>query len=113
MASPEDIARLRRLIGEKIPDGGSEVDTLFVELSDIIDAAPDMDRAALDGWREKAAALSNLVDTTEGNSQKKFSQLLDNALDMQKTWSRSSTGPTEGRARVGRIRREPVPWSAR
>jgi phage terminase small subunit len=112
MASPDDITKLRRVLGEQIPENGSEADTLFkdVDLSQLIDDAPDLDRAALDGWREKAAALSNLVDTTEGNSQKKFSQLLNNALNMVKAYSRSSTGPTEGRTRVGRIRRDPVKW---
>lgn len=112
MATPEEITELRLLLGETIPDGGSEVDTLFtdVQVEKMVDDAPDLDRAALAGWRAKAAALSNLVDTTEGNSAKKYSQLLNNALNMVKLYNRSSSGATEGRARVGRIRREPVPW---
>lgn len=108
-----DNQRLRDLLGEPIPPGGTEADTLFTEekITDLLlQANGDLDRAAFEGWRAKAASLSNLVDTTEGNSQRKFSQLLDNANDMVKMYVRSSAGPTEGRTRVGRIRREPVPW---
>lgn len=108
-----DSDRLRELLGEEIPDGGSAADTLFsdAQIEDIyLRSGGDLDRAAYEGWRAKAAKLSNLVDTTEGNSQKKFSQLLDNASDMVKMYTRSSAGPTEGRTRVGKIRREPVPW---
>lgn len=107
-----DADKLRELLGEEIPDGGSELDTLFKDerIQDLLNSSPDMDRAVLDGWKAKAAKLSNLVDTTEGNSQKKYSQLLDNAQDMIKLYARSSTGPTEGRTRIGRIRRAPVEW---
>jgi hypothetical protein len=104
--------RLRELLGEEIPDGGSAGDTLFTDrqIEDLLEQYPDLDRAAYEGWRRKAAKLSNLVDTTEGNSQKKFSQLLSNANDMVKLYLRSTSGATEGRSRVGRLRREPVPW---
>lgn len=110
LVRPEE--ELRQLLGESIPSGGSEEDTLFtdVEILNFVENNPDMDRAVLAGWRVKAAKLSSLVDTTEGNSQKKLSQLLDNALDMVKLYSRSSTGPTEGRARVGKIKRAAVEW---
>lgn len=105
--------RLRGLLGEDIPAGGTEADTLFtdLEISDLILEHPtNMDRAAYEGWRIKAARLSNLVDTTEGNSQRKFSDLLDNASDMIRLYLRSSSGPTEGRTRIGRIRRPGVEW---
>ena len=104
--------RLRQLLGEDIPTDGSDEDTLFSdeEIIDFLDRNDDIERAAYEGWRVKAARLSNLVDSTEGNIQKKYSQLLDNAQDMVKTFLRSSGGPTEGRARVGRIRRPGVEW---
>lgn len=104
--------RLRALVGESIPDGGTEADTLFteVEIDDILSQSDDVERAAYEAWREKAAKLANLVDTTEGNSQKKFSQLLDNANDMVKLYLRSSGGPTEGRTRIGRLTRPGVEW---
>jgi hypothetical protein len=107
-----DADRLRALIGESIPPGGEDVDTLFTEaeIQDILDQSDDVERAAYEAWREKAAKLANLVDTTEGNSQKKFSQLLDNANDMIKLYLRSSGGPTEGRTRIGRLTRPGVEW---
>ena len=104
--------KLRQLLGESIPKGGSESDTLFLdeEIQQYLDETPDVERAAYEGWRVKAARLSNLVDTTEGNEQKKFSQLLDNALDMTKLYLRSSSGATEGRTRIGRATRPGVEW---
>lgn len=109
--------KLRQLLGEQVPPGGVEADTLFSsdEIEDFLSNVPlgdseGMERAAYEGWRVKAAKLSNLVDTTEGNVQRKFSQLLDNALDMLKAYSRSSGGATEGRSRVGRARRAGVEW---
>jgi len=107
-----EIARLRSILGEDIPSGGDEQDTLFTdrEVQEYISSTPSLDRAGYEGWRVKAARLSNLVDTTEGNSQKKYSQLLDHALEMIKLYQRSSGGPTEGRARVGRIKRPAVEW---
>ena len=106
-------AQLRQLLGEDIPSGGSEEDTLFTNeqiLDLLLEGGGDVERAAYNGWRVKAAKLSSLVDNTEGNIQRKFSQLLDNALEMVKVYQRSSSGPTEGRARVGRIRRPGVEW---
>lgn len=104
--------RLRQLLGEQYPDGGNASDTLFSdrEIEDLLELHTDLERAAYEGWRVKAAKLSSLVDNTEGNVQRKFSQLLDNALDMLKEYRRSSAGPTEGRARVGRIVRPGVEW---
>lgn len=111
--APDD--KLRQLIGEMIPDGGTAADTLFTaeEIDDLlegVDVATEMERAAFEGWRIKAAKLSNLVDNTEGNVQRKFSQLLDNAEAMLKIYQRASGGSTEGRTRVGRARRAGVEW---
>lgn len=109
--------QLRQLLGEEIPEDGTEDDTMFtdVEIDDFLrQDEGNVERAAYSGWRVKAARLASLVDTTEGNSQKKFSQLFDNAQDMLKMYSRSSGGPgsaTEGRTRIGRARRAPVQWS--
>lgn len=107
-----DQERVRALLGEDIPEGGSAADTLFKdsEIQEFVDSTPNLDRAAYEGWRVKAARLSNLVDTTDGNIQRKFSQLLDHANDMVKLYSRTSSGPTEGRTRVGRAVRPGVEW---
>jgi len=107
VASTLEIKELRKLLGEEVPDGGDASDTLFtdVELAKYIDEAPDMDRAALEGWRRKAAHFSNLVDVTDGNSTRAMSDLMGHAMDMIKMYTRSAGGPTEGRTRIGRIRR--------
>lgn len=112
MALTED-QRLRQLLGESIPEGGEAGDTMFtdLEIEDLLErTAGDLDRAAYEGWRVKAAKLSSLVDSTEGNVQRKFSQLHEQALDQVKLGLRSTAGLTEGRTRVGRIRRGPIPW---
>lgn len=112
MSALTQLEALRQLLGESLPVGGDESDTLFtnLELQNLLDQAPNMDRAAYEGWRVKAAKLSSLVDTTEGNAQRKFSQLADNAREMAKMYMRSSGGPTEGRTRVGKISRPGVEW---
>jgi hypothetical protein len=107
-----DGQKLRQLLGETIPTDGDESDTLFSneEIEEFLAAQENIERSAYEGWRVKAAKLSNLVDTTEGNSQKKFSQALSNALDMVKIYAKSSSGSTEGRTRIGRIKRPGVEW---
>lgn len=104
--------KLRQLIGEEKVAGGSDADTLFSdeEIEDFLSENEDIERAAYEGWRAKAAKLSNLVDTTEGNAQRKYSQLHDQALEMVKQYFRSSSGPTEGRTRIGRAVRAPMEW---
>jgi len=107
-----DEARLRSMLGEDIPADGDAGDTLFSteEILDLIESTPSLERAAYEGWRVKAARLSSLVDTTEGNSQRKFGQLREHAEEMMKLYLRSSEGSTEGRTRIGRIVRDPIPW---
>ena len=103
-----DRDRVRRLLGEDIPEGGDESDTLFTDL--VIDdflliANGDTERAAYEGWKVKAAKLSDLVDITEGNASRAMSDAHKHALDMVRQFQRSSGGPTEGRTRIGKIRR--------
>lgn len=109
MAFPQQVKTLRLLLGEQIPEGGDEADTLFTDeqLEEWIDESGDVERAALDGWRAKAAHFANLVDVTEGASSRAMSDLLTNAEKMVRIYLRSSGGPTEGRVRIGRIRRDP------
>lgn len=103
-----DVDRLRDLLGEGIPEGGDESDTLFTDekINDLLlSAGNDVERAAYEGWRVKAARLSDLVDITEGNASRAMSDAHAHALDMIKHYQRASGGPTEGRTRIGRIRR--------
>lgn len=101
-----DASRLRTLLGEVIPPAGSAADTMFSD-AQILDflalGNDDIERAAYEGWRAKAANFANLVDVTEGNASRKLSDLLDHANNMVKLYSKSSSGPTEGRTRIGKI----------
>jgi len=99
--------QLRQLLGETIPEGGTDADTLFTddEIQSYLDATSSVDRAAYEGWRVKAARLSNLVDVTEGNASRKMSDLHAQAMSMVRQFERATAGPTEGRTRIGRIRR--------
>ena len=106
MAHITDEDRLRSLLGEEIPPDGGEEDTLFTndQITDLLErGGGDLDRAAFEGWRSKAAQLANLVDVTDGNASRNLSDLLENADKMIRYYQRSSAGPTEGRTRIGRI----------
>lgn len=102
------IRQLRLLLGEPIPEGGSAADTLFTDaqLTIWIESSPDIERAAYDGWRAKAAHFANLVDVTDGAASRALSDLLGNARAMITLYARSSGGATSGRSRVGRIVRQ-------
>lgn len=86
MATPADVLRLRRL-------ADASDTTLYPsqDLSDRIDAAGTVEAAAADLWREKAAQYAALVDTTEGTSSRKLSQLQSQALAMAKQYDTTVT----------------------
>lgn len=77
MATPEQIAQLRRYVDE--PTQTTYTD---VVLSSRIDAAPSIENLASTIWLEKAAAYGRLVDMQEGSSRRSLSQLQDQALTM-------------------------------
>jgi hypothetical protein len=100
--------QLRQLLGEVVPEDGTDEDTLFTDetIQQLLDDNPDnIERAAFEGWKIKAAHFANLVDVTDGNASRAMSDLMNNADKMVKIFLRSSAGPTEGRTRIGRIRR--------
>lgn len=76
MATAEDVARLRRLVNEPTTDTYDNI-TLsgYIDLNGILKAAAEL-------WREKAAKYAELVDTTEGTSSRKMSQLRDSATKL-------------------------------
>lgn len=85
MATSTDVLRLRRL--------ADAADTTLYpsqDLSDRIDAAGTVELAAADLWRERAAGYAALVDTTEGSSSRKLSQLQGQALAMAKQFDVST-----------------------
>lgn len=79
MAIPaSELEYLRDRLGERIPAGGTEADTMFTnqQLSDLYDRSDAvMEDAILEGWRIKVAEFSNLVDTTEGTSKRSMGDL--------------------------------------
>lgn len=58
--TPELRERLRRLLDERIPTGGSDTDTRFPddELDEILADAVNLHLAAAEGWRRKAAVIA-------------------------------------------------------
>jgi hypothetical protein len=91
------------LLGEAIPDGGTDADTLFTDdvISFLLSEHGDPENCLAEGWSMKAAALANLVTTVEGSSQRKLSDLHDHALAQAKLFG--AGGPS--RTRIGRIKR--------
>lgn len=77
MATSADISRLRRLA-----DAADTTAYPSDDLSARIDAAGSVEAAAADLWTERAAGYAALVDTTEGSSSRKLSQLQSQALAM-------------------------------
>lgn len=107
MAGLSTLDQLRLYLDDPMPtDGLSEPMFTDAELQQILDDAfGNPERAAVEGWRWKAAKYSAMVDVTEGNSSRAMSDLHGHALAMIKHYSQSTQGPTEGRTRIGTIRR--------
>lgn len=79
MATPDQIAELRRLINEPTNTEPWTDTVLGVR----IDAhTGTLSALAATIWREKAASYAGMVDIKEGNSDRKLSQLHKQALEM-------------------------------
>ena len=100
-----DAERVRSRLGERIPEGGSEADTLFTnqEIQDLLDGR-SIEEAVLEGWKTKAGLLSDLVDTAEGTSKRAMSDLHANALRMVASME-TSLGLGTRRTRLHRLGR--------
>lgn len=102
--TPMDLLRL--YIDDVMPVDGTDPMFSDDDLQSALDnALQDPERAAVEGWRWKAAKYASLVDVTEGNASRAMSDMQAHALQMIKHFAGSSSGPTEGRTRIGRIRR--------
>jgi len=104
--------RTRALIGESIPTGGTDADTMFTddEVEDFLELGnDDPNAAAYYGWIEKAANLANMVDVNEGNAARTLSDLHRQALRMIDRFVAYVPTPGRGRARMGHIIREGNP----
>ena len=101
--------RVRDLLGEDIPEGGVESDTMFTnaKITDLLaQANDDVNAAVAEGWRIKAAKYADLVDTSEGTSKRAMSDLHTHALRMAATYGVSEATSTTGRTRTRAIVRE-------
>lgn len=81
--------RLRAYLGETIPQGGSDADTLFTDaaIEDIISVAPtfrttqrSLWAAAAEGWDRKAGLFAEMVDNQTGGTNRLNSQMYDHAV---------------------------------
>lgn len=98
--------RLRQLLGDTIPHGGSETDCFFGsdQISDLLlNSNGNLERAAVEGWRVKAADYADLVNITEGNAMREMSALHAHALAQVKYYERTTSGNSSGRTRIGHI----------
>lgn len=104
MALAGDISALRLKLGETIPAGGTEADTLFTDgqITVWLDTTSSITEAALEGWEAKRAALANLVNVTDGAASRELSDAFDHANEMVEYYNRKLLGRA-GRTRVGKI----------
>lgn len=88
--------RLRKLLNEVIPAGGSENNTNFTdaELDLILTESVDLNAAASSGWMEKAGLLQGDIESyTTGNESYDLTSLkdkLNHALSMAKQYAEMS-----------------------
>lgn len=110
----DDPTRLRGLLGERIPTGGTAGDTLFTEeeVQDFLDrAGGNLGAAAWLGWRDKASDYANLVTVNEGNSARNLSDLAAAAAARLKEYLPDAVAAgvaapeTAGRVKIGIIQR--------
>lgn len=101
-----DGERLRQLLGESIPAGGVDEDTLFSDdmIDDILTRYPDIYEAAAEGWRIKAAKLADLVNTNESGTSRSMSDLHKHALEMAKYFGGQSVTVGEAAVDRGRVK---------
>lgn len=68
-ANSDNRTKLRRLIDERIPSGGTDADTRFDddELNEILQAAPTLEAAAAEGWTRKASRAMSERGGLEGS----------------------------------------------
>ena len=100
MATPTQIAELRRLINQ--PD--NEAPWTDQVLSDMIDATEgDLNKVAGSVWTQKASSYAELVDVQEGSSRRALGSLYEQALAMAKQFGVSDDSTTVHRSRTRQI----------
>src|SRR5215471_3031392 len=85
---------LRARIGEDIPVGGADTDTLFkdTEIAALVAQWGSANHAVARAWEIKAARLADLVDITEGSTSRRMSKAFDHAMAMARAYSIGDLG---------------------
>ncbi len=95
--TPELRTKLRKLLDERIPEGGSDADTRFsdADIDELLTDASNIYAAAAEGWTRKAAMVQREIGQIKSYSvgQEKYdmadlTSLLEYALKMAETYSR-------------------------
>lgn len=103
-----DAERLRQKLGESVPEGGTDADTLFsdAQIADFLATTTTMEEAAYEGWIAKAAELANLVTVQEGQSKLNMSDLHQAALKQVEAFGvMAGVGAKSRSIRIGRLTR--------
>lgn len=104
MATIDDVAQLRLMIAE--PDETTYTDAMLGALLDsYAGGTVPLSRAARDVWQQKAAAYADLVDISEGGSQRKNSDLWKRATSMAELFAAQADAEDSGASRATRIAR--------
>ncbi|PYS90481.1 MAG: hypothetical protein DMF62_04780 [Acidobacteria bacterium] len=100
--------RLRLLLGESIPAGKTDADTMFSneEVDDFLETGSTVEAAAWHGWMAKMANYANLVTVNEGNAMRELTELHKAAKRMVDLYAGFAPTSGRGRAVIGDIRRQ-------
>lgn len=99
--TPELRTKLRKLLDERIPEGGSDTDTRFsdTDLDELLVEATNIYEAAATGWTMKAAMFQRELGQIESYSvgqerydMRKLQDMVNYALKMAETYSRIAAG---------------------
>ncbi len=99
--TPELRTKLRKLLDERIPEGGSDADTRFLDadIDELLIDAANIYEAAAAGWTLKAGMLQRELGQIESYSvgqerydMRKLQDMVNYALKMAETYSRMAAG---------------------
>lgn len=96
---------LREYLGEDIPEGGSDSDTMFSHAAVTALLARnqgDIRAATSEGWSIKAAKYARQVDVSDGTDNRQMSQLHRQAVLEWQRWSGTTSG---GGTRIYQVKR--------
>jgi len=113
MALFDPKTQVRLQLGESIPPGGVDTDTMFTDaqIQSFLDTCNQLvNKATAMAWRAKAAAFVGQVDVQEGNSSRKMSQAYENAMAQARFWEQQlENNLVVGATRQG-VNRRIMPW---